>query len=334
MRILIIGLGSMGKRRIRNLLKLGYSDIIGFDTREDRRKETIKKYNIKIISNVDDAFEKKPDIMIISTPPDLHLKYANLAIKNGINFFTEVNLLSKDLIKIIKKAERRSILAYPSCTMRFHPVVKELKKILDRKLIGKVLTVFHHTGQYLPYWHPWEDYRKFFVSKRETGGARELVPVELVWLTFLFSEIKSVYAKVDKISNLDADIDDIYQIMLEFKNKVLCILLTDVVSIPPIKETRITGENGTIFCNFNEGIIKIYKQKKWHIIKIKMDKAAIGYKGNTPPESLYEEEIRSFLNAIAKKGRYPHTLHDELKLLHVLDAAEKSSKSGKKLILN
>ena len=46
LKIIVIGLGSMGKRRIRNLLKLGYDDIIGFDPRDDRRKETRKKYKI------------------------------------------------------------------------------------------------------------------------------------------------------------------------------------------------------------------------------------------------------------------------------------------------
>ena len=42
LKIIVVGLGSMGKRRIRNLLKLGYCDIIGFDPRNDRRKETRK----------------------------------------------------------------------------------------------------------------------------------------------------------------------------------------------------------------------------------------------------------------------------------------------------
>ena len=45
-------------------------------------------------------------------------------------------------------------------------------------------------GHFLPNWHPWEDYRKFYASKKETGAAREVVPFELIWIIALFSKIK------------------------------------------------------------------------------------------------------------------------------------------------
>lgn len=320
MKILIVGLGSMGKRRIRNVLKLGYHDILGFDPRQDRRQEVEKKYDIDTVSNIDEAIARKPDAMIISTPPDLHFKYANLAIKHGINFFTEVNLFSKDVKIIINKLKNKSIVGVPSCTMLYHPVVKELKKLLDKKTIGKVLTVYHHFGHYLPNWHPWEDYRKFYVSKRETGGAREVVPFESVWMQHLFSDVKSVYADIDKISKLDADIDDVYELMMEFENKVRCVLIIDVLAQPSFSETKIIGENGSILCDYNESIIKISKGNKWVTRKLKTGKVAKGYKGNTSAESLYEEEIQNFLNAVEKKKKYPHPFSNELKILQILDA--------------
>jgi len=46
MKFLIIGLGSMGKRRIRCLHKLGYENVVGIDPRDDRRKESIDFYDI------------------------------------------------------------------------------------------------------------------------------------------------------------------------------------------------------------------------------------------------------------------------------------------------
>ena len=132
MKFLIIGLGSMGKRRVRNLQKLGYNDIIGYDTRQDRREETQKKYCIRTISDLHDGFTKKPDLMIISTPPDLHLKYANIAIKKNINFFTEVNLLSQHVIAMKKRIRGKSLTALPSSTMRFHPMIIQTEKINSR----------------------------------------------------------------------------------------------------------------------------------------------------------------------------------------------------------
>ena len=202
LKILQVGLGSMGKRRIRNLQELGITQIIGFDPNEDKRKQVKKLYKISTISDIKDGLDKKPDCMIISTPPDLHYKYAKLAIKNNIHFFTEVNLSSLDIFKIIQELKNKKIVGMPSSTMLFHPIIKQLKKLIREKKIGKPLTIYHHFGHYLPNWHPWEDYRKFYVSKKKTGAAREVVPFELVWMTHLFSDIHSVYGNINKISTL------------------------------------------------------------------------------------------------------------------------------------
>jgi len=331
MKFLIVGLGSMGKRRIRNLLALGNTDILGFDPRKDRREESEKKYQIKTFSTLENALKECPDAMIISTPPDLHAVYANIAIKKNIHFFTEVNLSSKDILDLIKKLKTKKITGVPSCTMIFHPIIKQLKKLLDRNTIGKVLIIQHHFGHYLPDWHPWEDYRQFYVSKRETGAAREIVPFELVWLEYLFRNVKSVYGDIRKVSKLEADIDDVYQILLEFDNNVLCNMTIDVVTRPSIKETKIIGENGTIVCDHNTGKIKIGKDKSWKILKVKMGKVATGYKGNTAPEMLYEEEIRSFINTIKRVKKHPWTFNDEIRILKILDRTEQSNELNRPL---
>ena len=159
-------------------------------------------------------------------------------------------------------------------------------------------------------------------------------PVELVWLTYLFSEIKSVFGNVKKVSKLDADIDDLYQVIIEFKNNVFCTLTIDVISIPSFRETKILGERGTILCDFNKGDIRINKGKKWSKLKLKMGSVAKGYGETTPPETLYEEEIHAFLNSVKIKKGYPYSFDNELKMLKILDAIEFSSKKDKKIIVN
>ncbi len=333
LKILVVGLGSMGKRRIRILLKLGFKDIIGFDMTSTRRKETQKIFPILITSSIKDALKHKPNVMIIATPPDYHLKYVQIAIKNNIDFFTEVNLISKHVKKIIQLTRKKSIICSPSFTMHFHPLIKELKKLIQKNTIGKILIIQHHSGQYLPNWHPWEDYRKFFVSKKITGGAREMVPVELIWLTYLFSEIQSVMANVQKISNLDTNIDDVYQVIMKFKSNIFCTLTIDVLSIPSFRETKIIGEKGTILCDFNEGILKILKGKKIKKISLKLGTVAKGYGGSTPPETLYEDELKTFLHSVKTRKKYFFSFNEELKILKVLDAIEQSGKRKQQIVL-
>ena len=334
LKILVVGLGSMGKRRIRNLLKLQYDNIIGYDMSESRRSEVQKNYLITVASSITDCLKQKPNVMIISTPPDKHLKYAKIAIKNNIHFFTEVNLLSNHVEKIIQYSQGSLITASPSYTMHFHPIVKELKKLLQKKIVGKPLIVQHHSGQYLPNWHPWENYRNFFVSKRNTGGAKELMQVELLWLTHIFGDIGSVSGNVKKISKLDVDIDDVYQTLVKFRNGILCTMTVDVLSIPSFRETKIVCDRGTIVCNFNEGLIKIYKGNKANKKILKMGQVAKGYVKGTPPETLYEEELQNFFKAIKQQKNYSYTFRDELKLLRVLDSIKESSKKKKQIILD
>jgi len=321
----------MGKRRIRNLLKLGYCDIIGFDPRNDRRKESKKKYNIHSVSTIEEGLEHKPNVMIISTPPDLHYTYAKIAIKNNIHFFTEVNLSSKDTKKIIQKLKNKSIIGVPSCTTLYNPVFIELKKLIRKKSLGKIFTMYHHFGHFLPNWHPWEDYKEFYVSKKETGAAREVVPFELIWITTLFSEIKSIFGQNTKISKLKTNIDDIYEVFIEFQNGIHGILVIDVLSSPSFSETKIIGEKGVILCDHNTGIIKLNNEGKWKTRQVQMGKIAKGYKGNTATELQYEEEIKSFLKMVLKKGKYPFTFNDELKILKILDTIELSNKQKKKI---
>ena len=80
--------------------------------------------------------------------------------------------------------------------------MNQIRDLLNKNIIGQPLSFIYHSGQYLPDWHPWEDYRKFYVSKRETGACREIVPFELVWLIDLFGKVKTVTGRKSKISNL------------------------------------------------------------------------------------------------------------------------------------
>lgn len=330
-RILIVGLGSMGKRRIRNLQKLGFNQIFGYDIRKDRVLETEQKYKIKCFNRIHDALDENPEIMIISTPPHLHMKYAKIAINHKIHFFIELNLIYDHVRRILDELKGKKVIVCASSTMRYHPIVKKLKKLIEKKIIGKIYSIHHYVGHYLPNWHPWENYHDFFVSRKETGGARELVPVELNWLTYVFSDIKSVYGNVGKLSKLDVDIDDFYQIILEFHNGIKGTFNVDVFSIPSAKETKIIGEKGTIICDFIKNQILIQKNNKQKILKINSGKVASGYKGITPSESLYVEEIQGFLDSIQTNKKCSFSLKDELKILKILNKIEKSSKIKKKI---
>lgn len=325
MKFLQVGLGSMGKRRIRCLKFLGEKDIIAYDPREDRRKEVEEKYSIKVFNDFSEAMNSDPDVLIISTPPDSHMYYALNAAKSGKHFFTEASVLSDGYLDLIELIKNKNIIGVPSCTLRFHPLIKKLKFYISKKLIGKILSFTYQSGQYLPDWHPWEDYRKYYVSKKETGACREIVPFELVWITWIFGYPSGISCFKDKLTKLETEIDDIYQILLKFKCGIIGHLMVDVISRVPYRIARFLGEEGVIEMDWGQKSIFINNvdKKKIEEFKITQEKIENGY---IVGEEMYIEEIEKFIKTIKKKETFGYTFEEDLNILKILYSAENSSK--------
>ena len=81
--------------------------------------------------------------------------------------------------------------------------------LLYTAAFAKPVNYIYHIGQYLPDWHPWENYKNFFVGDRRTGGVREIFGIDLPWLLDAFGPVKHVYAEKDKLSGLEIDYPDL-----------------------------------------------------------------------------------------------------------------------------
>lgn len=322
----------MGKRRIRNLKELGENEIIGFDVQKDRCEDIGKKYSICTFTEIDSALNEKPDAMIISTPPDLHMKYAKIALENNIHFFTEASVVLDEMLEVIQKLKTSNTKGIPSCTLRYHPIITTVQQLLESKVIGKPLVVMYHSGQYLPDWHPWEDYRKFYVSKKETGACREIVPFELIWMTKIFGRINSVIGRKRKITNLETDIDDIYSVLIEFENNIECNLIVDVISRYPYRQLKILGEEGVIIADWSDRSVRYFsKDKTWNNVKIDDGKIEENY---VHGELSYVKEMSDFIKSIKGEILQSYTFEDDYKILNILNAIERSSDTGIKQSIN
>jgi predicted dehydrogenase len=324
MRFLVVGLGSMGKRRIRNLQYLKAGDIVGYDPRSDRRQEAQDRYGIQTFTEIGRAMDTEPDALVISTPPDLHSYYACLAVEHNKHFFTEVNVVLDGMDELIATCDGRGIVAAPSCTGYFQPSIRLIKSLIDSNSIGPILAFTYHVGQYLPDWHPWEDYRTFYVAKRETGACREILAFELTWLTWLFGEAEMASCFKDKLSNLDVDIDDVYQVLLRFKRKTSGHILVDAISRVPYRTFRLLSEYGVIDWSWTEKTVRVYRadEKKWREYP---EPEGFVQEGYLAAENMYIDEMQCFLQAIRGETSWPYTLTADKKNLELLYAADQSS---------
>src|SRR3989344_7871260 len=325
LRFLIVGLGSMGKRRIRNLLANGEKDIVGFDARPDRNKEAEERYGIRTVRRFPNVSPTDFDALIISTSPNTHGEYIRYALANKKHFFVE-HPTSDDGYKEIF-ANKDATVKAPSCTFLFNPAIKSMKKILNDGKIGKILAFQYHMGQYLPDWHPWEDYRDVYFSKKETSACREMLPFELIWLNSVMdSRVAEIAGTITKVSNLDMDADDIALANVKYENGIFGNIIIDVISRKPFRTLRVLGSDGILDWEKFSHTIVTYdaKSNQSETTSIPQGHLEPGY---VNPEEQYIEEIKAFLDTIAGKGKYPHSFEENLHNLKTLYALEKAYKS-------
>jgi len=333
-KVIVIGLGSMGKRRVRNLLANGIhkDNIIGIDCREDRQAEASEKYGIKTHSEVLAADLVHANAFVISTSPDQHLQYAQMAADHGKHMFIEASVLADGLLELANRVDDNKIICFPSCTMRFFAGPQRVSTLLAEGSIGQVLAWQYQSGQYLPDWHPWEPITDFYVSNPITGGCREIVPFEMVWLEQVFGKVVDVDGRHAKLSDMPAAIDDIYMLQMRHKGGVLGQLIVDVLGRTPIRYLRVTGSAGTLEWNDGDKSIRIFKTSTGQWEKENIGGGTVE-KRYINPEEPYIEEIRTFLNC-ASTGTMPdYTLWDDVKVLNLLYAAESAHKTGKRSVI-
>lgn len=334
-RILVIGLGSMGKRRTRNLQHLGYKNIAGFDIREDRRAESASRYGIKTFEAFQSALEEfKPAVFIISVPPDLHHIYMKAAIKLGIPSFIEASVVDTDLSQMIDDSERLNVLLAPSCTLFFHPAVRAIHKILQSGALGKISNVLYHSGQYLPDWHTYEAVGDYYVSNPETGGCREIVPFELSWMTQVFGFPAMVAGICKKTIEIEGapDIYDTCNSILDYQ-EFMIMLTVDVVSRVATRRLTINGSLKQLTWDWNESLVRTFnpvtgenEESRFELLS-----SEAGYNKNIT-EQMYIDEMHSFMQAALHQGTYENTLKNDSRILNILYAVEKSY-AEKKFVL-
>ncbi|MBU1179646.1 Gfo/Idh/MocA family oxidoreductase, partial [Patescibacteria group bacterium] len=231
MRILVVGFGSIGRRHVKNLLSLGVDDILLY-----RRSKKGNEFNIPEYDDLDEALAQKPDAVLIANPTALHIPIAIKAARVGAHLFIEKPLSHnlegvEELSRIIKEKGLISMIAYQ---YRFHPALQKIKELIDSGVLGKIIFGRVEVGQYLPDWHPGEDYRKGYSARKDLGGGVILTLIhEIDYLTWLLGKPKSVSSVAGHFSNLEIDIEDLAEISVKYENGALGQIHLDCIQKAP-----------------------------------------------------------------------------------------------------
>ena len=325
MNVGVIGLGSMGKRRIR-LIKSNFPDvnIIGIDNSEERCKEVEELFNIKTLSNSDEFFKDyNCEAVFISTPPLTHSKIINDALNNNLSVFTEINLVKDMYDENIDLADENGLTLFLSSTQLYRKEINYItSKISD---FNKTTNYIYHIGNYLPDWHPWESYKNFFVGNKKTNGCREILTIELPWIVNTFGEIKQVHVSKNKITDLEVDYPDSFFVNVIHKNGSNGVLIIDLVSRHAVRNLEIINEDGYIqWDGTPEGL------KEWNSNSNELDEINLYDEisnqedyNQTIIENAYLEEIKDFFNTLNSNQKHGfYSFEKDKYILDVIDIIE------------
>lgn len=265
-RCLFVGLGGIGQRHLRNLRRLRGSslEVHAFRVRRERQvvSDTLQvvhgedlesKYDVRVHAELDAALAQRPDVVFVTNPSSLHVEITRRALAAGAHVLVEKPLSHslEGVAELVAQSRRQNLVGYVAYQLRFHPGFLRVQQILAEGRIGRPLFAEATVAEYLPGFHPYEDYRRMYASRRELGGGVTLSQIhEIDFLMALLGRPERVFSLGGKLSGLEVDVDDVSSSLLEFRGaegRVLPVRLhQDFLQRPAERRTVIVGEEGKL----------------------------------------------------------------------------------------
>jgi predicted dehydrogenase len=333
---LFIGLGGIGQRHLRNLRAVAGEDveIIAWRVRRlshvvtpalqaDAARDVEQEYGIRVFDTLEAALTDGPQIAFVCNPNSLHVPAALACVCAECDVFLEkpVSHALDGLDELEREVERRGRVVMIGYQLRFHPCFLRLQEIVREGLLGDLLAVRATVGEYLPGWHPYEDYRQMYASRADLGGGVIISQIhEFDYLYALFGAPGRVFAMGGKRSALEIDVEDTASTMLDFTGLPVH-LHQDYVQRPANRNCEIVGTRGKAVMDLAgisvtrwdaEG--KLAEQQKWE-----------GFDRNR----LFLAETREFLECVETRRKPRVDLRDGVQSLRMALAAKESMATGR-----
>jgi len=309
---------------MRNLIALGQKDIVLY--RSGRSTLPLDELaGLPVAMDLPKALALRPDAVIIANPSAYHLDVAIPAARAGCHLFLEKpishNLERLDELKAALQQGGGKVLV--GFQFRFHPCFCKAAQLIAEGAVGRPLSARAHYGDYLPGWHPWEDYRTGYSVRPEMGGGAVLTlchPID--YLRWLLGDVESVWAFTGKLSEMDIKVEDAAEIGLRFTSGVLGSAHLDYFQRPPSYRFEIIGSEGTLNWDASDNTVRLYRASAgaWETFP-----APAAFERN----DMFLDEMRHFLDVVQGKTQPSCTLADGERVLRLALAALESSHDGK-----
>lgn len=290
-KILVLGVGSIGERHIKNLLELGYRNIILCRTIGQIPRTIACDY--PTFGELDDALAELPDCVLICNPTHLHADSVIRCLEAGCSVFVEKPIATStlDLLRIksaISQFRKPVVVGY---MMRYHPAIKEITSIKNDGLLGKPIHFRSVWGEFLPDWHPWEDYRKSYAARSDMGGGATLTLSHDIELAL---RLMGPFSRVSKVetggSFLNTDCPELTDLVVKFESGCSGNIHLNYLAKPPERTIKIYFERGQVIFDYYKNSLQVYNYADDRLTKRVF--------GDFDRNDLFREEMYNFMQTV------------------------------------
>jgi len=324
---LIIGAGSIGQRHIKNLRKIGIDNIVALRSKKGHFKKLPEALKVVEVDNWEDAIASNPDVAIISNPSSLHIETARKIIDHVKGVFIEKPLSdsTNECQQLIDILNEKKVVSFIGHNMMFHPIVENIIKFYNENDIGEVVNIQCQVGQWLPDWHPYENYKNAYYARKDLGGGVALTLIHEIHLALELAGLPvSVVGEVSKYNKLDLEVDVCSDLMIKHKTGAVSQIHLDYIQQPSHRSGLITFEMGWLSYDFTR--IELIGQKKGD------DAHVIWSDKNYDYNKAYIDQMIEFV-CFVEEGRLKHKYDAEssVESLKVVESLLESNNSGEKV---
>lgn len=330
--VLVIGAGSIGKRHLKNLLAASAGAVHDpvvvsvVEPRADRRADVIA-----LGVDAGHVFESRDaalaagrfDGAIVATPTAFHVADALACVQAGLPVMIEKSLSvdMQGVPELEKEIEARGLFAFTAYCFRFDPQARHFAELLHSGAIGKPLYARAEMSTYLPEWHPHEDYREFYMSKKALGGGTLLDQSHLYDMTRMFlGEIRTVMGISRQDSDLEIETDDFGEFLFHLDSGVYVSIHIDLFTRPWREFFQVTGSDGVLEWDIGRKTIT----------RFAVDGTSTLMLQGTDYNAMYVNEVAYFLAGIRGETLAGPTFADGVRVMQVVEAIRASA--GERLI--
>lgn len=313
MKILIIGLGSIGRRHLKNILALGYRNVSGVEPDKKTAAAIKKEFSIPIYDSLKEGLNgAKPDVVFVCSPTHLHVPNATTALRAGVHVFIEkpLSLNLKGVDNLIRLAKKKKKTVMVACNYLFNNGFRELEKVLDSGVYGKPLFSRVAVGYYLPLARKNLNYKNLYAARKDQGGGVILDSGSHVvnYLSVLFGPVIKGGVVAAKSHLLGIQSEEAAILVLEHAGGILSAASLDYLSKKPVHRLEVVTDHGLLTLDIKDDSLVFENDKKKKTV----------YRGNKDANQMFIDELKYFFHCLQKKKKPIQDLEEARHLTSLL----------------